>query len=274
MKQLLQREENVPFQDNQLSSTHIGNNFAHQSLLYSDESFHRSDLNLVDCTFVPKINYTSMLLDSDTETSLEINSLALKYLKDDQLTQMAKLHKQGATSSKPFCQNVFLRQIMRNNPDTSGADISKYGMCVNNLTFATRKYMEKHHLIEADSKNYQRHIHDSTDQISQLQESEQDGHYRNIFGNRLSPSTLACHNNKDRPQIIGPLAGAAGTIIPCNRFEPLSKSTPASKPFPKIDASPLENVFRPIQNSSNEEELDTEYRILDIDKLKQLPKLL
>ena len=216
-----------------------------------------------------------MLLDSDTETSLEINSLALKYLKDDQLTQMAKLHKQGASSTRPLCQNVLLRQIMRNNPDTSEADISKYGMCVNNLTFATRKYMEKHHLIETDSKNNQRVIHDSTDTNSSLHELEQDVSHPNTFGKMLSPSSsppLTCFN-KDRPQIIGPLSGAAGTVLPCNRFEPLSKSTPVLKPFPKIDSSPMENVFVPVQSPTNEE-LDTENRILDIAKLKQLPKLL
>ncbi|CAE1316904.1 STIL [Acanthosepion pharaonis] len=288
VKQLLQREdpeENAPLQDTESDMTkdspgnenYLANETSRirdDSLLFADESCHRSELNLVDCTFVPKINYTSMLLDSDTETSLEINSLALKYLKDDQLTQIAKLHKQEASSARPLCQNVLLRQIMRNNPDTSGADISKYGMCVNNLTFATRKYMEKHHLIESDSKNNQRIIQDSTETNSLLQESEQDGSYPNIFGT-LSPSPpLACRNNKDRPQVAGPLAGvAAGTVLPCNRFQPLSKSTPVLKPFPKIDSSPMENVFVPIQSPTNEE-LDTENRILDIAKLKQLPKLL
>ncbi|KAK3609062.1 hypothetical protein CHS0354_011327 [Potamilus streckersoni] len=135
------------------------------------QSFIRFNPGLkhTDTTFIPRINYVSMLFDSDSDTSMEINAMAMKYLKDDQLTKLTKLQ---AASRLPGARkgqrNGLLQKILKEE-DHSSPDVTTLGMSPNDLTFATKKYMEKYGLLaEGGSKG-----EDSTQSESTYNESYQ-----------------------------------------------------------------------------------------------------
>ncbi|XP_060072335.1 SCL-interrupting locus protein homolog [Ylistrum balloti] len=108
--------------------------------------------NPADTTYIPKINYMSMLFDSDSDSSMEINAMAMKYLNDEQLTQMSKAHSQAAHTrglSKGLKENqrlAMLKHVLQNDKDST-PNVTTMGMSPNDMTFATRKYMEKHGLL-------------------------------------------------------------------------------------------------------------------------------
>ncbi|KAL3868960.1 hypothetical protein ACJMK2_041705 [Sinanodonta woodiana] len=119
------------------------------------QSFIRFNPGLkhTDTTFIPRINYVSMLFDSDSDTSMEINAMAMKYLKDEQLTKLTKLQ---AASRLPGARkgqrNGLLQRILKEE-DQFSPDVTTLGMSPNDLTFATKKYMEKYGLLaEGDRK--------------------------------------------------------------------------------------------------------------------------
>ncbi|XP_014791141.1 SCL-interrupting locus protein homolog isoform X2 [Octopus bimaculoides] len=268
------REKESGSPDSVLTST----NQDKESLISNNTSYLCSGFNSVDCTLLPKINYISMLLESDTETSMEINSMALKYLKDEQLTQMAKLRSQSTTPTAAKANNKnFLCQIMRYGLDSSSPDISKYGMSVNDLTFATRKYMEKHHLIEeSDSKNMSFLLKDDTANYLPF------SHTRNSNSSQISnssenmalferPKEVRQNLTQTKLNVRKPFQNIQQKLLP------MSESTPMFKPYPKKQSPEQPQMFLqtpppvlegdPGNSSANE-------RILDIAKLKQMPKLL
>ncbi|WAR23533.1 STIL-like protein [Mya arenaria] len=98
------------------------------------------------------INYVSMLLDSsDTDTSMEINAMAMKYLKDEQLTQLTKLQAKNRLlqgSRKASEKTALLQKILKAEENESTPNVTTVGMSPNDLTFATKKYLERHGLLE------------------------------------------------------------------------------------------------------------------------------
>ena len=102
-----------------------------------------------DTTFIPKINYVSMFLDSDTDTSMEINAMAMKYLKDEQLTQLTKLQAKNRLlqGSKAGTKTAMLQKILKAEEEST-PNVTAFGMSPNDMTFATKRYMEKHGLLD------------------------------------------------------------------------------------------------------------------------------
>lgn len=104
-------------------------------------------MGALDTTFIPKINYVSMFLDSDSDTSMEINAMAMKYLKDEQLTQMAKLRAAACVNgAKNSRKTALLQQVLQAGAKTT-PNVTQYGMSPSDLTFATKKYMQKYGLL-------------------------------------------------------------------------------------------------------------------------------
>lgn len=94
----------------------------------------------------------SMMFDSDSDSSMEINAMAMKYLKDEQLTQMTKLQTKARLAGNKGHQRVaMLRHILSDDKEAT-PNVTTMGMSPNDLTFATRKYMEKHGLLN-ETKN-------------------------------------------------------------------------------------------------------------------------
>ena len=94
-----------------------------------------------------------MLLDSsDTDTSMEINAMAMKYLKDEQLTQLTKLQAKNrlllGTRKASSEKATLLQKILRAEEAESTPNVTTMGMSPNDLTFATKRYLEKHGLLD------------------------------------------------------------------------------------------------------------------------------
>ncbi|XP_064617151.1 SCL-interrupting locus protein homolog isoform X2 [Liolophura sinensis] len=106
-----------------------------------------ASVGTLDTTFIPKINYVSMFLDSDSDSSMEINAMAMKYLKDEQLTQMAKLRAAACVNgAKNGRKTALLQQVLQTGAKTT-PNVTQYGMSPNDMTFATKKYMQKYGLL-------------------------------------------------------------------------------------------------------------------------------
>lgn len=132
------------------------------------QSFFRfepsSSKTQTDTTFIPKINYVSMFLDSDTDTSMEINAMAMKYLKDEQLTQLTKLQAKNRLlqgSKKTSEKTALLQKILKMEDDYT-PNVTAVGMSPNDLTFATKKYLEKHGLIEGGASGGSTPVNEAT----------------------------------------------------------------------------------------------------------------
>lgn len=106
-----------------------------------------------------------MFLDSDTDTSMEINAMAMKYLKDEQLTQLTKLQAKNRLlqgSKKSSEKTALLQKILKMEEDCT-PNVTAVGMSPNDLTFATKKYLEKHGLLEGGTSSGSTSISDATD---------------------------------------------------------------------------------------------------------------
>ncbi|KAK7495946.1 hypothetical protein BaRGS_00012936 [Batillaria attramentaria] len=102
-------------------------------------------------TLLPHINYLSMMLECETDTSVEINAMAMKYLKDEELTQMARLRQGGPAR---FSGGNLLRQVLAASADaTSVSDSSRLSASASNLSMATKKYLEKYGLMGAGDES-------------------------------------------------------------------------------------------------------------------------
>ncbi|XP_076346498.1 SCL-interrupting locus protein homolog isoform X2 [Tachypleus tridentatus] len=100
---------------------------------------------------LPKLNYQTLFLsESDPDLSVEVNSLALKYLEKEQLSQLAKeiehskIHKQKKTNNYTLLRKVLKTKVQEPGP----TDITLYGMPMNNLSFATKAYLERNGLAQ------------------------------------------------------------------------------------------------------------------------------
>ncbi|RUS73358.1 hypothetical protein EGW08_018877, partial [Elysia chlorotica] len=120
-------------------------------------------------SMIPRINYVSMMLgssvcgspvrggspwDLDPGQSMEINAMAMKYLSDEQLTQMAMLRQRNSSSHRDEQDRKTaraLQMVMQRycpNPDKPSTDVSRLGISLTNMTMATQKYLEKHGLLD------------------------------------------------------------------------------------------------------------------------------
>lgn len=93
-----------------------------------------------------------MFLDSDVDTSMEINAMAMKYLKDEQLTQLSRLQKTSALNGgSRDRRNALLRQVLASDKQAT-PNVTLYGMSPCDLTIGTKKYMEKHGLLVCNNE--------------------------------------------------------------------------------------------------------------------------
>ena len=80
---------------------------------------------------------------------MEINAMAMKYLKDEQLTQLTKLQAKNRLlqGTRSGTKTAMLQKILKAEEDTT-PNVTAFGMSPNDLTFATKRYMEKHGLLD------------------------------------------------------------------------------------------------------------------------------
>ena len=262
-------------------------------------------------TLMPHINYLSLMLGSEPDTSLEINAMALKYLRDEQLTQLARLHQSPQRGSGGATSQQLLRQLLAASLNGTGApDVSRLGASANNLSMASRKYMEKYGLMgggEAESMLDTNHtLRLQTDfSLALLSEpcsagpSPPPSPQKAATPHRGSPHTAAGGARSPvKREVLQPLFQPSPTITEEERENSYEESgrkrelgdlgaSPALRPPPPRhrqfrDLSPEDTPIFPEryhgargQDVNDNCSLATEDDpILDIEKLKQMPKLL
>merc|ERR1712142_1446885 len=100
--------------------------------------------------FLPKINYVTLMLNRETESSANMESLALKYLKDDKLAELAGLSPRS-TKLSPSDGQPDPKKEHGGNVETGEVDSQK---CKNNFSFATKKYLMKYGLMNERSVSF------------------------------------------------------------------------------------------------------------------------
>ena len=98
-------------------------------------------------TLMPHINYLSLMLGSEPDASLEINAMALKYLRDEQLTQLARLHQSPQRAGGATNHQLLRHFLAASLNATGGSDTGRPGASSSNLSMASRKYLEKYGLL-------------------------------------------------------------------------------------------------------------------------------
>ena len=89
----------------------------------------------------------SVMFDSDSDTSVDINAMAMKYLSDEQLTHMTKLQRKANIPKK----SGLLRHVLRaENMSNVSQDVSRFGMSPSDITLNTQKYLEKYGLLNSN----------------------------------------------------------------------------------------------------------------------------
>lgn len=94
---------------------------------------------------LPHVSYMSMMLDNDSDLSADADALAMKYLSDEQLTELARLRQHSPKKSHRHGDG--LDRMFR------GRDVSTCGggLSANHMSFASRKYMERYGLLDGNS---------------------------------------------------------------------------------------------------------------------------
>ncbi|XP_046563984.1 LOW QUALITY PROTEIN: SCL-interrupting locus protein homolog [Haliotis rubra] len=274
--------------------------------------------NGADTTFIPRINYLSMMLESDSDTSMEINAMALKYLNDEQLTQLGKMRKNSLNLPKQVSQTALLRRVLMSDT-TMSPDVSQYGMSSNNITMGTQKYLEKYGLLNSTNGTA---LTDKTvtDETLQLKVD---------YSMAASPdrlrgynvASLAGHSRDHSTDVRSPLCERTNRVDNYSGYSsssngsksPIKKDFVAYSPSPRdprrhYPTSPIKRHVSPQHTVHREEDsspglsnhcrryeeplnqhrypnsdtsefqvfntTETTDNILDIDKLRQMPKLL
>ncbi|XP_037091425.1 SCL-interrupting locus protein-like [Pollicipes pollicipes] len=104
-----------------------------------------NERSVFDYSCVPRAARPSAAVPCSSDLSLEINTLAMKYVDSRQLLQRA-----GAVGGRPSPHPVEARLLGKENltppPPGRPTDMTVYGISDSNMSFSTRKYMEKFNL--------------------------------------------------------------------------------------------------------------------------------
>ena len=98
----------------------------------------------LDQLMLPHVSYMSMMLDSDSDLSVDADALAMKYLSDEQLTELARLRQHSPRKSSRRRGDGLDRVFRDGNVSSCGA---------NHMSFASRKYMERYGLLEGTASD-------------------------------------------------------------------------------------------------------------------------
>jgi len=113
---------------------------------------------MLDVAILPKLNYVSMNWDqsmvddrspADTTCVVSaVNAAAVKYLSDQQLVQQA-----AAATNRRRSNPKSISHDQNRTPVGGSSNASIYGMKSANLSLASRRYFEKHHLTGGGHQN-------------------------------------------------------------------------------------------------------------------------
>lgn len=99
-----------------------------------------------------------MMLDNDTDVSAEADALSMKYLSDEQLTELAKIRiHSSARSTNP---NQGLDTILNSPSGNTKSNVTLYGIPSNHMSFASKEYLERYGLLGAS-------LNDQSDRVQE-----------------------------------------------------------------------------------------------------------
>ena len=217
-----------------------------------------------DAALLPHINYMSLMLDtSSSDLSADFNNLAMKYLSDEQLMQISKWSKskkRGGSSS----QESLLHKVLT---ASTAAGPSKA-----NMSYASRKYMERYGLLEEEDDEGSRFIGDESgyrdvadrtthDEMEQTTDHAPLMKTVSFFLKRaIKKSDLSEHDSQDAES--DEMNSGSDSLSPtraCGR-----------------DAFTMSALKTPVHQQKHTVSTEQEEKgmILDIQKLKQMPKLM
>lgn len=269
----------------------------------------------VNTALLPKVQYESLCLDdyNDRNMSIDMNSLAMKYLKDEQLTRVAKNISKQQQQQKTGKTNLYNQLIHEQDENDDDSDMTgnKTLLGTNNMSLASKQYFERYGLLNLTKPNNNNNndIHQSsTPHLRQYNRSQsnpcgkitqENDTISNILYQseaKLSPDKKNNTNDDDEIWLFG--------TPPHKSSNKLTKSCSFSNGLNQTDdkfsnsynemqirdlkqqqqgllQKPIINKPIPIQVQSNkqvsrqsDDDLDDLSHILDIENLKKLPKLL
>ena len=241
-----------------------------------------------------------MLLESDNDLSSEVDALAMKYLNDEQLSELARLRLSNPHKMDHSTSSALSSLKVRNGCNST--DTSTWG---NNISFATKKYMQRYGLVNRSSSSSDSEADDERDSntskanvlqfVKQLSESSLQNSSRE---NSCSENADASYENYSLQHEMT----AQGDHSSSLRFQEydynkkqlhdqnlaehyqdghnkrgmhLIYDANASEPIHgRKQFSPENNQQRQVNVSPKHAKSADGPRVLDIDRLRQLPKLL
>jgi len=108
--------------------------------------------------YLPRINYVTLMLGRETDSTENMESLALKYLKDDELAELAGLSprssEKAAVNASDRLEDRIAAAVRKDEHDDYDGDDKENLTKNKNYSFATKKYLMKYGLINERSVSF------------------------------------------------------------------------------------------------------------------------
>ncbi|ELU03617.1 hypothetical protein CAPTEDRAFT_219123 [Capitella teleta] len=253
---------------------------------------------LLDAAMLPKVNYRSLWLDSgDSDMSADADALAMKYLTDEQLSELARVRSKRSTTTGGNKNPLNgLSRVLSTRP--SGRDASM--MPHNQMSLCSRKYLERYGLLDDDDNavlnapavhggshnNTAASLDVSGDAVINVQEflkkMAEKRNLANVVAGRRNGSVESSGVSDDSRSLSSGHGCPRDEVDSIRSFRANDKptSTPAdacAKHYPR-DRTPKEAIRSDLRStpaaSPGIPHEAVSNRVLDIDRLRELPKLL
>ncbi|XP_075689075.1 SCL-interrupting locus protein [Rhinoderma darwinii] len=250
---------------------------------------------------IPRLNYMSFtniglsgFIPNGVDLSMEANAIALKYLSESQLTQLSLNH----TSKNKALDSSSLHNFFPGNAERSTVGLSVISL--SNMSFATKKYLKRYNLMESN---------DSSDEEDDDSPSHGPSEDRTHRSHRLSPdqslskdrldfisdpkpnlrdSDKAAHEFSHKTEVnmlrnitnersgkVSPrvLASEETSMRFLKDFHPKAKLTTGNAQFTAPAEKENERNAPRARESAKKSPGSSTGDILDVNRLRQLPKL-
>ncbi len=109
---------------------------------------------MLDSAMLPSVNYISLMLDDDSDLSADADAFAMKYLSDEQLSELARIRLHSPKLSRTRRRDAAFGRMVNSGANSNNtSDVSTYGLPANHVSFATKKFMEKYGLATGKHQN-------------------------------------------------------------------------------------------------------------------------
>ncbi len=250
---------------------------------------------MLDSAMLPSVNYISLMLDEDSDLSADADAFAMKYLSDEQLSELARIRLHSPKLSRTRKRDAAFGRMVNSGANSNDiSDVSTYGLPANHVSFATKKFMEKYGLASGKHENpdAETDVHQGVDTSYEAVPKVKD------FLNRLMKDRIGSNSSSFNVDLDSPDEQQSvisdttvyrtpnkSPVRPCHSKEKASSDHTPIRVFG--DSFRRKHPIRPRlaetkpsdQRGMNPKLQDSRSdaapnQILDIKRLKELPKLL